>query len=88
MGLLSLKYRRPAKQPIGRSLPDESQEESLDDQSWQTVPSYSSASIPDALTFDKIIEGGTCPVSTASYAPTSTTTDLPCLRSLVRCETL
>lgn len=34
------------------------------EQSLKTVNSGSIAGIPPALSFDKIIEGGTCPVST------------------------
>lgn len=66
MGFLGLKYRRPAKQPVGRSLRCQDSEESLYSQYSEADSTYSLSSIPDALTFDRIIEGGTCPVSTSS----------------------
>ncbi|POS75587.1 hypothetical protein DHEL01_v206026 [Diaporthe helianthi] len=58
MGLLGLGYRRPARvdsprQPVASS-----------DDSVQSGSSGSSAGIPVALTFDKIITGGTCPPCT------------------------
>lgn len=63
MGFINLKYRRPAEQPIGRTLPEASQE-SVGGETLQEIPSPSLAGIPDALSFDRIIDGGTCPVST------------------------
>ena len=56
--VLSLSYRRPAH--VSR--------ESVDTEKTTTTGSYSEVSscpygIPDALSFDRIISGGTCPVS-------------------------
>lgn len=58
--VLSLNYRRPAHVSSSRT--------SLDSEKGGPVESISSTSscpygIPDALSFDKIISGGTCPVS-------------------------
>lgn len=58
--VLSLNYRRPARVSSDRS--------SVDTEKSDKVESISSGSscpygIPDALSFDKIISGGTCPVS-------------------------
>ncbi|KXJ93766.1 hypothetical protein Micbo1qcDRAFT_201723 [Microdochium bolleyi] len=62
MGLLPLSYRRPAfvdKQQFRQSYT------SLDEKgSVHSGHSASSAGIPDALAFDKIINGGTCPPCT------------------------
>ncbi|KAJ1336034.1 Regulator of G protein signaling domain-containing protein [Microdochium nivale] len=62
MGLPSLKYRRPAyvdNHQFRMSLT------SLDEKgSVRSGQSASSAGIPDALAFDKIINGGTCPPCT------------------------
>ena len=79
MGLLPLTYRRPAYVDKDISLSDESDagqntltnaptndsEAGLEkpEQNLKPVHSGSSAGIPSALSFDKIIEGGTCPVS-------------------------
>lgn len=61
--LLPLTYTRPKHvEPMGFS--DESSGTS-EDQSADSVKSGqsgSSAGIPDSLTFDRIISGGTCPV--------------------------
>lgn len=63
MGFLSVLYRRPAQQPIGRKLPQGS-EVSLGDQSLQPTHMDSpNGGIPHALNFDRIMDGGTCPVS-------------------------
>lgn len=65
MGLLSLKYRRPVyvgKAAFRNSLI------SIDEKgSVISGQSGASAGIPDALTFDKIMSGGTCPVSLPLY---------------------
>ncbi len=59
--VLSLSYRRPAYVASSRT--------SLDSEKSGPVESVTSSTsscpygIPDALSFDKIIEGGTCPVS-------------------------
>lgn len=62
--VLSLSYRRPAYVSSSRT--------SLDSEGGGQVESITSNSscpygIPDALSFDKIIDGGTCPVS---FSPT------------------
>ncbi|KAK2600707.1 hypothetical protein N8I77_010222 [Diaporthe amygdali] len=58
MGFLGLGYRRPARVDHHR--------ESIDtiDDSIRSGRSGASAGVPEALTFDKIIEGGTCPPCT------------------------
>lgn len=61
MGFLGLGYRRPAAQSEGSHNSQESLE-SFNDDSWRTVQSFSPTGIPEALSFDRIIEGGTCPV--------------------------
>lgn len=62
MDFLGLSYHRPAQQPIGRKLPQGSVE-SLGDQSLQSTFNESSlGGIPHALNFDRIVDGGTCPV--------------------------
>ncbi|KUI61933.1 hypothetical protein VP1G_09087 [Cytospora mali] len=67
MGFLGLDYRRPPAQPVGL---DRYSQQSLDsftsqaELSLKSCRSSSSAGIPDALGFDKIIEGGTCPPMT------------------------
>lgn len=68
MGFLGLKYRRPAQQPVQRIHPATSQE-SLSDNALQSIRSTTSAGIPDALSFDKIMAGGTCPVSPPPQTP-------------------
>lgn len=63
MGLLSLSYRRPAH--VDRnSIPRNSQETSRSEagESLYSGVSVNSSGIPDALSFDKIVSGGTCPV--------------------------
>jgi hypothetical protein len=66
----SLTYRRPAYRPnTGRSsvIPSEDYENSRD--SVKSGHSGGlSAGIPDALSFDKIVNGGTCPVSLPSIS--------------------
>ncbi|ROW13869.1 hypothetical protein VPNG_03516 [Cytospora leucostoma] len=69
MGFLGLGYRRPLAQPADRDQNVESTQ-SLDsftsqaDLSLKSSRSSASAGIPDALSFDKIIDGGTCPPMT------------------------
>lgn len=58
--VLSLNYRRPVYVPSSR--------QSLDSEKGGQAESVTSTSsspygIPDALSFDRIISGGTCPVS-------------------------
>ena len=57
----SLTYRRPAYVPQSSRLSIRSEES----EKAESVSSGSSCpyGIPDALSFDKIISGGTCPVS-------------------------
>lgn len=57
MGFLSLGYRRPARVDQHRQSLDST------DESLRSGSSGASAGIPAALTFDKILDGGTCPVS-------------------------
>ncbi|XDG07398.1 hypothetical protein ABKA04_007013 [Annulohypoxylon sp. FPYF3050] len=66
MGLLSLKYRRPEcvdKEQFKRSNASLSENEKSST-SLKSGYSGSSSGIPDALTFDRIINGGTCPPCT------------------------
>ncbi|KAI1803493.1 hypothetical protein F4811DRAFT_344870 [Daldinia bambusicola] len=63
MGLLSLKYRRPGHVDKGRFLSSKRGDESSD-ASLKSGQTGSSPGIPDALTFDKIMSGGTCPPCT------------------------
>lgn len=66
MGILSLGYRRP------QQVDKDSFRDSISTYSEKDVASVrssqfgESAGIPDALGFDKIINGGTCPVSPKS----------------------
>lgn len=63
MGLLSLTYRRPErvdKTSLRRS--QSSFEGEKRDASLESGRSTASAGIPAALSFDKIMNGGTCPV--------------------------
>lgn len=69
MGLLSLTYRRP-QYVEDASLQDSAS--SIGDKTEGSVHSghsARSAGIPDSLAFDKIINGGTCPVSNAKRHP-------------------
>jgi hypothetical protein len=55
----SLNYRRPAHRDVDtKSLSEGSIDESIRSGNWDA-----SSGIPDALSFDRIIAGGTCPVS-------------------------
>ncbi|KAI1851996.1 hypothetical protein JX265_008198 [Neoarthrinium moseri] len=63
MGFLSLGYRRPPhvdKDAFRQSMTSDSFSEK-EDASLRSGRSGASAGVPDALTFDKIINGGTCP---------------------------
>jgi hypothetical protein len=69
MDLLSLNYRRPAyvqdperRSSLGGSIESDGNEKS--DVSLRSGSSGSSRGIPDALSFEKILDGGVCPVST------------------------
>lgn len=62
MGLLSLQYRRPKKVD---SETYQQRREGLEEAAEGSVKSGvsgASSGIPDALSFDRIINGGTCPV--------------------------
>lgn len=66
MGFLGLLYRRPAQQPFG-SAAQQGCEESLGDHSLQLMRTNTSiGGIPPALNFDRIMDGGTCPVCSPS----------------------
>lgn len=68
MGLLSLNYRRPQlvdKNDFRHSLTSDQSSEK-ENASLRSGRSGASAGVPDALAFDKIINGGTCPVSRQS----------------------
>ena len=63
----SLLYRRPAHvNSAGTSVYDEKRKSVDEDTLASEGSSYIPFGIPDALSFDKIIGGGTCPVSKAS----------------------
>ena len=63
----SLLYRRPAHiNSAGASLYDEKRKSVDEDTLASEGSSHTPFGIPDALSFDKIIGGGTCPVSNAS----------------------
>ncbi len=60
----SLTYRRPAHVDSARaSLIGDEKPKSLGEGSIDSQGSGSAFGIPDALSFDRIIAGGTCPVS-------------------------
>lgn len=67
MGLLSLNYRRPAhvdKDAFRQSIGSNTEELlAAENDSLRSGQSGASSGVPDALKFDKIINGGTCPVS-------------------------
>lgn len=68
MGLLSLNYRRPqlvGKNEFRQSMSSDPFSEK-EDASLRSGQSGASVGVPDALTFDKIISGGACPVSLQS----------------------
>jgi hypothetical protein len=65
MGLLPLNYRRPDYVGKGDFIRSEGSVD-FDNKSKESLRSGrsgASSGIPDALTFDRIINGGTCPVS-------------------------
>lgn len=65
MGLLPLNYRRPGhvdKEDLLRTTASNEFSHARNT-SLESGRSGASSGIPDALTFDKIINGGTCPVS-------------------------
>ena len=62
MKLLSLQYRRPKK--VDAEIYGQRRETSEEAEgSVKSGSSGVSSGIPDALSFDRIINGGTCPVS-------------------------
>jgi hypothetical protein len=71
MGLLSLSYTRP-KYVSRQSLRNSTSSDSLSDAEKSDATDNSSSSrsslgIPDSLSFDSIIGGGTCPVSKSTF---------------------
>lgn len=69
MGFISLGYRRPQyvdREHFRQSASNLSYNEK-EDESLRSGRSSASAGVPDALTFDKIISGGTCPVSISEF---------------------
>jgi len=59
----SLSYRRPSHVPASRdSLSGDEKQKSIND-SITSGSSCMSQGIPDALSFDRIVSGGVCPVS-------------------------
>lgn len=84
MGLLPLNYRRPSYVTgTPRSMSDDqisvgsggsgSADGEKSGGSLQQTRSVTVTGIPDALGFDKIIDGGTCPVSSQPGHPTPDT---------------
>ena len=69
----SLTYRRPPHVDSARaSINGSEKTKSIDEGSIRSRGSSVFAGIPDALSFDKIINGGTCPVSSL-YIPVLST---------------
>jgi hypothetical protein len=64
----SLSYRRPPQVPFGHSSVLSSDGYNNSSNSIVSGTSGLSVGIPDALAFDKIINGGTCPVSTSTFS--------------------
>ena len=62
----SLKYRRPSYRKRQETLSLDTTRKSIDD-SVSASSSRISGGIPDALSFDRIVSGGTCPVSLQGY---------------------
>lgn len=61
-----LTYRRPSHVPSSReSISGEEKQKSIND-SINSGSSCMSCGIPEALSFDRIISGGVCPVSASS----------------------
>jgi hypothetical protein len=61
----SLAYRRPSRVSSRESLSGAEKQKSIDE-SIKSGSSGMSHGIPDALSFDRIIAGGVCPVSILS----------------------
>lgn len=70
MGLLPLTYTRPkhVDQESDHSGRDSLSDGEKSDTSLKSGRSTNSAGIPDSLSFDKIVNGGTCPVCIRSNA--------------------
>jgi hypothetical protein len=66
----SLSYRRPARSSvISEALSSEEKARSINESIESANNSTRlSSGIPDALSFDKILEGGTCPVCSSNRA--------------------
>lgn len=80
MGRISLTYRRPGYVDKEEFRQRETSTEFDDkrDASMESGRSGASSGIPDALTFDKIMNGGTCPVSWCELLFTVTLADRIC----------
>jgi hypothetical protein len=63
MGLLPLTYKRPSYVPRDDARLSQSSLGEQEKTSLRSGKSGASSGIPNALTFDKIVGGGTCPVS-------------------------
>lgn len=78
MGLLPLNYRRPALvRDNGQSSSTSSASSNNSGArtgSADSMTSGTSAGIPNALSFNRIMDGGTCPVSLGNHAVSSPTT--------------
>ena len=77
MGLLPLTYRRPSyvKKPESRGAADadaHEEQSQRNDNALESVKSSSSGGIPPALSFDRIVQGGTCPVRLISCSALET----------------
>jgi hypothetical protein len=68
----SLAYRRPERvsRPSSRDSINGNEKQRSIDESIKSSSSGMSHGIPDALSFDRIISGGTCPVSSISSVMT------------------
>jgi hypothetical protein len=72
----SLSYRRPSRVSDESSITSSNEKRSSRDGSYLSGTSSSIKGIPEALSFDRIIAGGTCPVCIVDliYAETSSLT--------------
>lgn len=62
----ALSYRRPARSSSSRDSISGTEKQKSIDESISSGSSSMSHGIPEALSFDRIIQGGTCPVSILS----------------------
>lgn len=68
----SLTYRRPPHVSSARaSLNGDEKVKSIGESTIDSQASQGSSGIPEALSFDRIISGGTCPVSTSHLLHTA-----------------